>query len=326
MPSSLAPCTLVHLALGLFFLLASLATPRATEAQTIKVTLLGTGAPPPVMNRFGPSTLVEAGNEKLVFDAGRGNVQRLGQAKVPLKDIHALFLTHLHSDHVVGIPDMLLTGWLFGRREVPFRVWGPRGTKEMLTHLDRAFAFDIRMRLYDDRLAPQGIVILAEDIQQGVVYERDGVQVTAFDVDHHPIQPALGYRIDYGGRSVVLSGDTKFSENLIRFAQGADVVIHSVAAPAVVQRGWPPAQAQAILDHHTLPEEAGTVFARVQPKLAVFSHIVLPEATAQDLLPPARKHYAGLLALGEDLDVIAVGETVTLHRAKPEVEPMSPGP
>ena len=82
------------------------------------------------------------------------------------------------------------------------------------------------------------------------------------------------------------SGDTKFSENLIRFAQGADVVVHSVAAPEVVQRGRPPERAKAILDHHTLPEEAGTVFARVQPKLAVFSHIVLPEATAQDLIPP----------------------------------------
>jgi ribonuclease Z len=269
------------------------------------------------MNRFGPSTLVEAGGERLVFDAGRGNLQRLLQAKVPLHEIHALFLTHLHSDHVVGIPDRLLTGWLVGRREAPFRVWGPRGTKDMMTHLERAFEFDIRIRLYDDRPSPQGIVIVAEDIQQGVVYERNGVKVTAFDVDHRPIQPALGYRIDHGGRSVGLSGDTRFSENLIRFAQGADVVVHSVAAPEVVQRGRPPERAKAILDHHTLPEEAGTVFARVPPKLAVFSHIVLPEATAQDLIPPARKPYAGPLELGEDLDVIDVGDTVTLYRARP---------
>jgi ribonuclease Z len=263
MQSSLRPPTLWHMYLGLLILLASLAVPRATEAQTIKMTLLGTGCPPPGMNRFGPSTLVEAGNEQLGFDAGRGNLQRLVQAQVPLKGMHALFLTHLHSDHVVGIPDMLLTGWLFGRREVPFRVWGPRGTQAMLTHLERAFEFDIRMRLYDDRTSPQGIVILAEDIQPGVVYERDGVKVTACDVDHHPVQPALGYRIDYGGRSVVLSGDTKFSENLIHCAQRADLVIHSVAAPEVVQRGRPPEWAKAILDHHTLPEEAGTVFARV---------------------------------------------------------------
>jgi ribonuclease Z len=291
--------------------------PAAAAGQEMRVTLLGTGAPPPVMNRFGPSTLVEAGNEKLVFDAGRGNLQRLVQAKVPLKDVHALFLTHLHSDHVVGISDMLLTGWLYGRREVPFRVWGPRGTKDMMTHLERAFEFDIRIRLYDDRPSPQCIVILAEDIQQGVVYERNGVKVIAFDVDHHPVKPAFGYRIDYGGRSVVLSGDTRFSENLIRFAQGADVVIHSVAAPEVVQRGRPPERAKAILDHHILPEEAGTVFARVQPKLAVFSHIVLPEATEQDSIPPTRKTYSGPVQVGEELMVIEVGEKIEVRRPGP---------
>ena len=114
---------------GWLILLAAVAAPRPGEAQPIKVTLLGTGAPPPVMNRFGPSTLIEAGSEKLVFDAGRGNLQRLLQARVNLKDVHALFLPHLHSDHVVGIPDMLLTGWLVGRREAPFRVWGPKGPK-----------------------------------------------------------------------------------------------------------------------------------------------------------------------------------------------------
>jgi ribonuclease Z len=316
MKSSVRPSTRCLMPLALLVLWITV-VPSGAAAQALKVTLLGTGCPPPVMNRFGPSTLVEAGGERLVFDAGRGNLQRLLQAKIPLNEIDALFLTHLHSDHVVGIPDMLLTGWLVGRRDVPFRVWGPRGTKDMMTHLERAFEFDIRIRLYDDRSSPQGIVIFAEDIQQGVVYERNGVKVTAFDVDHRPIQPALGYRIDHGGRSVVLSGDTRFSENLIRFAQGTDVVIHSVAAPEVVQRGRPPERAKAILDHHTLPEEAGTVFARVQPKLAVFSHIVLPEATAQDLIPPARKHYAGPLELGEDLDVIEVGDTVTLYRARP---------
>ncbi len=309
----------LQMILGIVILLAGLSMPRAAQAQAIKVTLLGTGCPPPVMNRFGPSILVETGLEKLVFDAGRGNLQRLVQAKVPLKDIHALFLTHLHSDHVVGIPDMLLTGWLVGRREVPFRVWGPRGTKDMMAYLERAFDFDIRIRLYDDRPPPQGIVVAAQDIEQGVVYEQNGVKVTAFDVDRHPIKPALGYRVDYGGRSVVLSGDTKFSENLIRFAQGADLLVHEVVAPDVLRRIYASQteRVNSIIAPHVTPGEAGQIFSRVKPKLAVYSHIVLPAATAQDLLPATRKTYAGPLEVGEDLDVIEVGDTVQLRRAKP---------
>ncbi len=285
------------------------------EGPAIRVTLLGTGCPPPVMNRFGPSTLVEAGGEILVFDAGRGALQRLFQLQVPIKDVHALFLTHLHSDHIVGLPDMWLTGWVNGRREVPFRVWGPAGTVAMMKHLDEAFEFDIRIRLYDDRPHPQGILVQAQDITEGLVYERNGVKVTAFAVDHAPVTPAFGYRIDYAGHSVVLSGDTRYSENLIRHAQGVDLLIHEVAVPESLRRaGYAAERAKAILDHHMTPAQAGEVFARVKPKLAVYSHIVLPAATADDIFPETRKHYAGPLELGEDLMVFDIGDTITVRR------------
>ena len=115
----------------------------------LKVTLLGTGAPPPVMDRFGPCTLVEIGEEKFLFDAGRGAMQRLHQLKIPFADVTGLFLTHHHSDHVVGFPDLWLTGWIgrpWGQREVPLRVWGPDGTKGMMSHLAEAYKVDIRVR------------------------------------------------------------------------------------------------------------------------------------------------------------------------------------
>ncbi len=290
---------------------------QTTGDYDIRVTLLGTGVPTPVMERFGPGTLVEAGGEILLFDAGRGVLQRLFQLQTPLKKLRTVFLTHLHSDHVVGLPDLWLTGWLSGRPEAPLRVWGPRGTKAMMTYLDLAFQYDIRIRLYDDRLPPEGVVVLAEDIAEGAVYEHNGVKVTAIEVDHAPIQPAFGYRIDYAGRAVVLSGDTRFSEHLIRHAQGTDVIVHEVLVADMMRArsSGNPESIEAVIAHHTTPEQAGEVFTRLQPKLAVYTHIIPVTATAKDVIPPTRRTYAGPLEVGEDLMVIDIGDKVTVHRS-----------
>jgi ribonuclease Z len=290
--------------------------PATAGAQDIKVALLGTGCPAPVMNRFGPSILVEAGGQKLLFDAGRGALQRLAQLRVQWHDVDGVFLTHLHSDHVVGFPDLWLTGWLVGPgRDRPLPVWGPRGTKKMMSHLEQAYEFDIRIRLYDDRASPDGVVLLTEDINEGVVLERGGVKIIAFEVDHKPVNPAFGYRVDYRGRSVVLSGDTRTSDNLIRHAQGVDLLVHEVAAPETFQRaGVRPERAKTVIEHHVTPEQAGEVFTKTKPRLAVYSHIVLPIATEQDLIPPTRKTYAGPLEVGEDLMVIEAGENIEVRR------------
>jgi ribonuclease Z len=293
------------------------------QAQDLKVTLLGTGSPIPVMERFGPSALVEAGSEKLLVDCGRGVSLRLWQLHIPLGAVTAIFLTHLHSDHIVGIPDLWLTGWLpppFGHRTGAFQIWGPAGTKDLMANLQKAFATDIRFRTTDG-IPPQGIAILAHDIAQGIVYEKNGVKVTAFEVDHATARPAFGYRIEYGGRSVVFSGDTRVSENLIRFSKGADLLVHEVAwARAELQRKSE--AARIILGLHTTPEEAGTVFARVKPRLAVYSHVVLvttdsafTEPTSADVLKLTRKTYDGPLEMGEDLMTISLGDKIDVHRS-----------
>jgi ribonuclease Z len=298
-----------------FVLGVATAFAAAAHAQGLKVTLLGTGYPRPRIDRFGPSILVEAGKEKLLFDCGRGAAQRLYQLKIPFAEVDALFLTHLHSDHVVGTPDLWLTGWIMGRK-APLRVWGPAGTKQMMAHLQEAYEFDIHIRRdVDEKLPAQGAEVTAKDIDQGIVYQHGTLKVTAFTVDHGPVKPALGYRIDFAGHSVVLSGDTRYSENLIRFSRGTDVLIHEVLDPDAYRSAdslFSSAQKQIVIEHHTTPEQAGTVFTRVKPKLAVYSHIV--PGDAPDLIPHTRKTYSGPLEVGEDLMSIEIGEKVEVHR------------
>ena len=279
----------------------------------IKVTLLGTGTPQPIMERFGASTLVQAGNETLLFDAGRGCLQRLLQINVSYSKIDALFLTHLHSDHTVGLPDLWLTGWLISRRTIPLNVYGPAGTNEMINYLRKAYAFDIKMRVEDDKRVEEGSKFLVKEVQQGVVYEKNGVKVTAFEVDHGYVKPAFGYRVDYNGHSVVLSGDTKYSENLVRFAQGTDLLVHEVAiAPDTLSKSDP---LYPIFAHHTSVEEAAKVFNEVKPKLAAYSHIVkIYGRNEQELLRRTKANYSGRFTIGEDLMSFSVGDTVTVSQ------------
>ncbi len=301
--------------------LVSAIQPRAAGAGSgaLQVTLLGTGNPRPSIDRFGPSTLIEAGKLRLLVDAGRGASIRLFQigGSELLSGIDAVFLTHLHSDHIVGLPDLWLTGWIFGR-EKPLAVYGPAGTSAMMEHLREAFSFDITTRRdLDEHYPAAGIMANVTEVNNGSVFERDGVKVTAFPVDHGPVAPAYGYRIDYDGHSVVLSGDTRASDSLVRAARGTDVLIHEVLSPEVERRlskVSDPAKTEQIIAHHATPEEAGRVFARVGPKLAVYSHIVPSPAREDELIPTTRKTYAGRLEVGYDLMQLTIGADVTISR------------
>lgn len=292
-----------------------------------KVTLLGTGTPIPDPDRFGPSTLVEAGNQKLLFDAGRGATIRLRQISASkatiMTKVDALFLTHYHSDHTLGIPDLWLTGWLGNSRKEPFRVIGPVGAKSLMAGLESAYALDIKIRLEDEKLPPEGIATVVEEFEKdGVVYDRDGVKVIAFTVDHgEAIKPAVGYRIEYKGRVVVISGDTRYNQNVIKYGTGVDVLIHEVciARPELLANAY----YQRVVDHHTSPREAGQVFSLAKPKLAVYSHLVflgndkVPRATVDDIVAGTRETYNGPLQVGEDLMSFEIGDTVIVRQRNP---------
>jgi len=293
-------------------------TPPAALA-VLTITLLGTGTPRPSMERFGPSILVEAGAQSVLIDAGRGAAQRLfqiGRGR-SVSGIDLVLFTHLHSDHVVGMPDLWLTGWIMGRAR-PLPVRGPAGTAAMMANLAKAFDFDIHTRRdVDEKFPAAGIEAEAKDAGPGVVWEKDGLKIIAFEVDHGLVKPAFGYRVEYGGHVAVFSGDTRFSEELIANAKGADVLVHEVVSPDVERRlaiVKDPERIQRIIDHHTTPEDAGRVFTRVKPRLAVYSHIVPSPATAADLIGPTRKTYSGPLEVGEDLMTIGIGEKITVGK------------
>ena len=319
---------LAVLGVGMGVILAN--TPAASAqsdpwsaGSEFKVTLLGTSTPNPLADRFGPSTLVEAGSERLVFDCGRGCTIRLWQLRIPLGSAK-LFITHLHSDHTVGIPDLWLTGFLnlpYGGRNGPFEVWGPKGTAEMMSQLEKAYHADITIRRdFSPSISAKQVAIAAHDFGEGVVYDRNGARVTAFKVQHANVEEAFGFRIEYKGHSVVISGDMAPNENFVKYARGADVVLHEVgvARPELLQKHHE--TARNIAAHHSSPEDAAGDFARIKPKLAVYTHYTRPraddisEVTIAEILSRTQAIYSGPLVAGEDLMSISIGDAVTVKR------------
>jgi len=306
----------------------ALAIPAQVHAGDFDVILLGTGTPPPLMHRFGPATLVKVNGKMFLFDAGRGATQRMWQMKLKFGKLDYLILTHLHSDHVLGIPDIWLTGWLrgpYGRRDVPLKLMGPKGTADLAKYLQMAYAWDVNTRVVDQKMSRDAAKIDAKDIAAGVVYDEGGVKITAFDTNHGKlIKPTLGYRIDYDGRSAVISGDTKYSENLIKHAMNVDLLVHSIGAAKQElldsAKIW-----KLILDHHIQPEEAGKVFAMAKPKMAAYTHVValtngkIPPVKAPELMKRTRTTYDGPLTMGKDLMTLSIGKdgvTVTEFKKK----------
>ena len=291
--------------------LPALAAPVAPPPEdAIAATLLGTGSPELRLNRFGGSTLVQAGPHNLLFDAGRGCTLRLGQLGIPLGAVDCVFLTHFHSDHVNGLPDLWMTGYIrapYASRRAPLRVIGPTGTRNLVQAMHTAFGDDIRIRMADEKTPELATELAPEEFTaDGVVFDQDGVRVTAFEVDHGAlVKPAYGYRIDFAGRSVVVSGDTRFNENVIAHATGVDLLVHEVCAISEALAGNE--MAEIILAHHTAPERAGEVFTRAHPRLAAYTHVgqiawpPAPPVTVADIIRRTRASYAGPLEVGEDL-------------------------
>ena len=291
-----------------------------TKPPSLVVTLLGTGALLPEIERFGPSTLVEAGRSKFLFDFGRGVTMRLAQLKIHPSSITMNFLTHFHSDHVVGLPDLWLSSMIqsidgsgIGRKG-PMPITGPTGTRVLTDGLKNAFAADVVLRCTCDGTPVEaGHFNLIEFTEGGVVFEDADTRVTAFEVDHSErIKPAYGFRVDHRGLSAVISGDTRYCRNLIEKSKGVDLLVHEVMMARLAAIRAPNSRVPQVLTHHIDPLRAGEVFAEVSPKLAVYTHLILPKGggapspSPDELLQETKSIYPGPVHVGNDLDRFVV--------------------
>jgi ribonuclease Z len=272
----------------------------------ITVLLLGTGFPRPDPNRAGAATAVIIGNKWFLIDAGRGATMRIAATPLKYEDMRGVFITHLHSDHTAGLPDVFTTSWQFGRKATPLPLYGPEGIGKLATAMLQFFEADIHIRrdLLEKHPAA-GAAITAHQVKEGVVYDDGEVKVTAFLEDHKPVEPAFGYRFDSHGRSIVISGDTRPNANLIRYARGADVLVSEAYLPEHFDRVDKPEVAAPLKHYHTSAEEAGQIAAEAKVKKLVLTHLV-PGNQDATFRERAAKAFKGPIVVGKDLDRIEV--------------------
>lgn len=275
-------------------------------ADSTVVVLLGTGMPRPDPAASGPATAVVVGSRVFLFDAGPGVMRHMAAARLPINGVTALFITHLHSDHTLGYPDLIFTTWVMGRQQ-PMQAYGPHGLKSMTDHIIAAWREDEDVRTNGlEHEHANGYAVDVHEIHAGVVYDSGGVRVSAFPVLHGDWKEAYGYRIDTPTRSVVISGDTRPSDALLAAARGVDVLVHEVysAAKLVPEKrpgggDWPKYMQQ----FHTSDVELGRIASQAKPKLLVLTHIVRMGATDAELLEGVRAGgFTGRVVVGHDLD------------------------
>lgn len=273
----------------------------------MKLTILGTGTPQPNAQRSGPAQVVECGDDTLLIDAGAGTMHRLVEAGYGHLPLSAIAFTHLHSDHVTGILDVLWAGWIQRRWDVAPVVYGPPGTQHFIDHLIEAMAYDVRVRT-GPILTPQRLVPRVVEIEEGWQVDGKDWRLTAFRVEHLPVDQAFGFRVDQGPASVVVSGDTKVSQNLIKHSKDADVLVHEVfwgqglrEAAAAARDAEERARFELLDTYHTSSEDVGKVAAEAGTKHLVLSHIIRSRGNPEDFGKDIQPDYGGKLTVAEDL-------------------------
>lgn len=277
--------------------------PLTLFAQDTRVILLGTGNPNPDPERMGPAVAVVSNRHVYIVDCGAGVVRRAAQAGLKMEQLTRAFITHLHSDHTVGLPDLIFTPAVTGRTE-HFEVYGPPGLRAMTTHVMKAWKKDIDIRLHGGEPSiARAYIVKAHDVRPGEIYRDDSVRVVAFDVQHGAWKHAYGYRFEAPDKVIVISGDTTYSEQLVDAARGCDILVHEVYS----QKGWEgrtPDWKRYHAVFHTSGPDLGRLAAKVQPKKLVLYHVLAMGESEDEVLREVQQQFSGEVIYGADLQVI----------------------
>ena len=297
----------------LSLIIVGLMNPLMTTQAKTKLVLLGTGTPRPDPQRFGPAAAVVVNGEAYLVDCGPGVVRRAAAAKangidaLAVTNIKSVFITHLHSDHTLGYPDLILSPWVVGRK-VPLQAYGPQGLKNMTNHILAAYKEDIEVRIHGlEHGNTTGNAVQSHEIKPGVIYRDANVTVTAIPVKHGSWKEAFGYKFVTEDRTIVFSGDTAPCEALEEAARDADILVHEVyeaseAEPEKRPGGeeWP----LYMKAYHTSAAELGAIAARCKPKLLVLDHILMRHGSSDRLIEEIRSGgFVGEVRIGNDLEV-----------------------
>ena len=267
-----------------------------------KLTLLGTGCPSPSHLRYGPSSLVSYEGTNYLIDAGSGVTQRLSEVGIKPGEIDYFFITHLHSDHIVDLYQLFISGWHTGR-ETKFKVFGPKGLKSHFDKIFEAYKEELDLRKeWEKRPNVEGLVYEIIEINNELKIELDNATIESVKVDHHPVDPAFGYKFILGPKNIIFSGDTRYCEVLEKSSKDADILVHEV----FVGLDYDPVRMsldtiENISDYHTTPEEIGILASNASVKKLILNHFVPPVFDEDVLVERISKHFDGEIVVGKDL-------------------------
>ena len=285
-------------------------------ADIIKVTILGSGTPRVNIDRFSQSILIEHKNDKFLFDAGRGALLRLNQSRILPNEIENIFFTHLHSDHILGFSDILMTGWVYHRQK-PLNIFGPPGTINFVDSTIRSFEEDIKVRsLPPESLNVENLKSNIEIIYDDFTYNKNGLTIETFAVKHEPFTYAFGFKIFNSKYCMVISGDTTYSEQVIEKTKNCDLLIHEIAhASEHTLEKYP--KAKGVISYHTDASQVSKIINTVKPRLTILNHVLsLDGSSDEQILNEIKKNTKHKVLIAKDLMTIDLKDEIYIYKQK----------